>query len=204
MSAIAELIKSRISANSYDATRKLTDQQIAELIELATHSPSAFNLQNWRFVAVRSTEAKQRLLPLAYGQMKVMDAAVTFIVCGTLKPHATLPAALQPAVDAGILDQATFDMWVGAAQGMYSENPSLQRDEAIRSGSLAAMTLMLAATGLGMVSTPMIGFDQGAVAQAFGLSADEIPVMMVTVGFPASGNWPQKPRKAVQDVLELV
>ncbi|MCF5224369.1 nitroreductase family protein [Pseudomonas syringae] len=204
MSAIAEIIKSRISANSYDATRKLTDQQIAELIELATHSPSAFNLQNWRFVAVRSAEAKQRLLPLAYGQMKVMDAAVTFIVCGTLKPHATLPAALQPAVDAGILDQATFDMWVGAAQGMYSENPALQRDEAIRSGSLAAMTLMLAAAGLGMVSTPMIGFDQGAVAQAFGLSADEIPVMMVTVGFPASGNWPQKPRKAVQDVLELV
>lgn len=204
MSAIAELIKSRISANSYDATRKLTDQQIAELIELATHSPSAFNLQNWRFVAVRSAEAKQRLLPLAYGQMKVMDAAVTIIVCGTLKPHATLPAALQPAVDAGILDQATFDMWVGAAQGMYSENPSLQRDEAIRSGSLAAMTLMLAAAGLGMVSTPMIGFDQGAVTQAFGLSADEIPVMMVTVGFPASGNWPQKPRKAVQDVLEFV
>lgn len=204
MSAIAELIKSRISANSYDATRKLTDQQIAELIELATHSPSAFNLQNWRFVAVRSAEAKQRLLPLAYGQMKVRDAAVTFIVCGTLKPHATLPAALQPAVDAGILDQATFDMWVGAAQGMYSENPALQRDEAIRSGSLAAMTLMLAAAGLGMVSTPMIGFDQGAVAQAFGLSADEIPVMMVTVGFPASGNWPQKPRKAVQDVLEFV
>lgn len=204
MSAIAELIKSRISANSYDATRKLTDQQIAELIELATHSPSAFNLQNWRFVAVRSAEAKQRLLPLAYGQMKVMDAAVTIIVCGTLQPHATLPAALQPAVDAGILDQATFDMWVGAAQGMYSENPSLQRDEAIRSGSLAAMTLMLAAAGLGMVSTPMIGFDQGAVTQAFGLSADEIPVMMVTVGFPASGNWPQKPRKAVQDVLEFV
>jgi nitroreductase len=204
MSAIAEIIKSRISANSYDPTRTLSDQQIAELIELATHSPSAFNLQNWRFVAVRSPEAKQRLLPLAYGQMKVMEAAVTFIVCGTLKPHATLPASLQPAVDAGILDQATFDMWVGAAQGMYSENPALQRDEAIRSGSLAAMTLMLAAAGLGMVSTPMIGFDQGAVAEAFGLSADEIPVMMVTVGFPAPGNWPQKPRKAVQDVLEFV
>jgi nitroreductase len=133
-----------------------------------------------------------------------VDAAVTFIVCGTLKPHETLPASLKPAVDAGILDPAIFDMWVGAAQGMYSDNPRLQRDEAIRSGSLAAMTLMLAATGLGMVSTPMIGFDQGAVAEAFGLSADEIPVMMVTVGYAGSDNWPQKPRKAVQDVLELV
>jgi nitroreductase len=144
------------------------------------------------------------LLPLAFGQQKVMDSAVTFIVCGTLNPHETLPAALKPTLDAGIIDQAIYDMWVGAAQGMYQENPQLQRDEAIRSGSLAAMTLMLAAKGQGLVSTPMIGFDQSAVAQAFGLSATEIPVMLITVGYPGSANWPQKPRKAVNDVLQFV
>ncbi|MGC6371936.1 nitroreductase family protein [Pseudomonas sp. K2I15] len=204
MSGIAEVIKSRISANSYDTERQLTDEQIAELINLATHAPSAFNLQNWRFVAVRSTEAKARLLPLAFGQQKVVEAAVTFIVCGTLNPHETLPAALKPSVDAGIIDQSIYDMWVGAAQGMYQENPQLQRDEAIRSGSLAAMTLMLAAKGQGLVSTPMIGFDQSAVTTEFGLSATEVPVMLVTVGYPGTTNWPQKPRKAVNDVLQFV
>ena len=204
MSGIAEVIKSRISANSYDTARQLTDAQIAELIDLATHAPSAFNLQNWRFVAVRSTEGKARLLPLALGQQKVVDAAVTFIVCGTLNPQATLPASLKPTLDAGIIDQAIYDMWLGAAQGMYAQNPQLQRDEAIRSGSLAAMTLMLAAKGQGLVSTPMIGFDQSAVAQAFGLSDTEIPVMLVTVGYPGATNWPQKPRKAVNDVLQFV
>ncbi|WP_321848068.1 nitroreductase family protein [Pseudomonas paraveronii] len=204
MSGIAEVIKSRISANSYDTERQLTDQQIAELIDLATHAPSAFNLQNWKFLAVRSTEAKARLLPLAFGQQKIMDATVTFIVCGTLKPHETLPAALKPTLDAGIIDQAIYDMWVGAAQGMYQENPQLQRDEAIRSGSLAAMTLMLAAKGHGLVSTPMIGFDQAAVVKEFALSDVEIPVMLVTVGYPGATNWPQKPRKAVNDVLLFV
>jgi nitroreductase len=204
MSSIVEVIKSRISANSYDAERKLSDQEITDLIDLATHAPSAFNLQNWRFVAVRSAEAKARLLPLAYGQEKVVDSAVTFIVCGTLNPHQTLPASLKPSVDAGILDQSIFDMWVGAATGMYQDNPQLQRDEAIRSGSLAAMTLMLAAKGQGLLSTPMIGFDQAGVAEAFNLAADEIPVMLVTVGYPGSTNWPQKPRKAVKDVLDFV
>ncbi len=91
MSTIAEVIKSRISANSYDTARTLNDQEISDLIDLATHAPSAFNLQNWRFLAVRSPEAKARLLPLAYGQQKVIDAAVTFIVCGTLNPHQSLP-----------------------------------------------------------------------------------------------------------------
>lgn len=204
MPNIAEVIKSRISGNSYDTQRALSDAQIADLIELATYAPSAFNAQNWRFVAVRSAEAKARLLPLAYGQEKVVDSAVTFIVCGTLNPHQSLPASLKPAVDAGILDQSIFDMWVGAATGMYQDNPQLQRDEAIRSGSLAAMTLMLAAKGQGLLSTPMIGFDQAGVAAAFNLAAYEIPVMLVTVGYPGSGNWPQKPRKAVKDVLEYV
>lgn len=204
MSDIASIIKSRISANSYDTERSLSDQQVAELIELATHAPSAFNLQNWKFLAVRSAEAKARLLPLAWGQQKIVDAAVTFIVCGTLNPHETLPSALKPTLDAGIIDQAIYDMWVGAAEGMYKENPQLQRDEAIRSGSLAAMTLMLAAKGQGLVSTPMIGFDQSAVAREFGLSDLEIPVMLITVGYPGATNWPQKPRKAVNDVLQFV
>lgn len=204
MSAIAETIQSRISANSYDIDRPLSDRQIADLIDLATHAPSAFNLQNWRFLAVRSAEAKARLLPLAWGQQKVVDAAVTFIVCGTLNPHETLSAALTPTLTAGIIDQSVFDMWVSAAHGMYADNPQLQRDEAIRSGSLAAMTLMLAAKGQGLVSTPMIGFDQPAVAAEFGLADTEIPVMLVTVGYPGAINWPHKPRKQVEDVLEFV
>lgn len=201
MSNIDHLIQSRVSANSYDKSHKLTEGDISTLIELATHAPSAFNLQNWRFVAVHSDEAKQRLLPLAYGQQKVADAAVTFIVCGTLAPHTTLSAALKPTLDAGIISQAIFDGWVGAAQNMYRDNPTLQRDEAIRSGALAAMTLMLAAQGRGLVSGPMIGFDPVGVAKAFGLTDHDVPVMLVTVGRPGLGNWPQKPRKPVTEVL---
>lgn len=204
MSTIADISKSRISANSYDSARMLGDKEISELVELATHAPSAFNLQNWHFVAVRSPEAKKRLLPLAYGQQKLLEAAVSFIVCGTLSPHQSLPSSLKPTLDAGIIDQSIYDMWVSAAQGMYQDDPQLQRDEAIRSGSLAAMTLMLAAKGQGMVSTPMIGFDAVAVSQTFGLFATEVPVMLVTVGFPGETNWPKKPRKAVQEVLDFI
>ena len=203
MTIFSDLIKSRTSANNYDRTRKLSNEEIAQLISLATHSPSAFNFQNWKFVAVHSDAAKARLLPLAFNQPKVMDAAVTFIVCGTLEPHLTLPATLKPSLDAGIIDEATYNGWVGAANSMYQENASLQRDEAVRSGAMAAMTLMLAAQGQGLVSCPMIGFDQAGVAAEFGLLATDVPVMLVTVGHPGASNWPQKPRRAVAQVLSF-
>lgn len=203
MNAFSDLIKTRTSANNYDPVRSLTDEEISELIELATYSPSAFNAQNWKFVAVKTAAAKAKLLPLAFNQAKVTDAAVTFIVCGTLEPHLGLPAALRPSCDAGIIDAATYQGWVSAASSMYNENPMLQRDEAVRSGAMAAMTLMLAAQSRGLVSCPMIGFDPAGVASAFHLHPSDVPVMLLTVGHPGAENWQQKPRKAVAEVLSF-
>ena len=204
MSSIIELMEQRTSASAYDPSRTLTQDQIKKLIHTAGKAPSAFNLQNWRVIAVTSDSAKQRLHPLAFQQPKVLDAAVTFIVCGTLNEHKTIRSALEPTLSAGIIDQATYEGWVGAAQGMYADNPAMQRDEAIRSGALLAMSLMLVAQGEGLVSCPMIGFDPAGVASEFQLTQDEIPVMLVTVGYSGEGNWPQKPRKAVDEILTLV
>ena len=49
----------------------------------------------------------------------------------------------------------------------------------------------------------MTGFDAAGVAQAFGLRQEEVPVMLVAMGYAQEGNWPQKPRRPVNDVLEL-
>ncbi|KPW88365.1 MULTISPECIES: nitroreductase family protein [Pseudomonas] len=204
MVTVTQALQSRFSAHSYDPTHVLSEQDISGLIDLTRHAPSAFNLQNWRFIAVHTQASKATLLSLAYSQEKVVDAAVTFIVCGTLDPHKTIAGSLRPSVDAGILDEATFKGWVGAVEGMYADNPGMQRDEAVRSASLAAMTLMMVATEKGLASTPMIGFDQAGVAAAFNLGDREVPVMLVTVGRAGANNWPQKPRRATRDILSIV
>lgn len=203
MSTIFDLINQRTSASSYDASKLLSENEIEELVDFSSKSPSAFNLQNWKIIAVKTPDAKKRLFDKAFGQQKVLDAAVTFIVCGTLNVHETISSSLQPTLDAGIIDQATFDGWVGAVNNMYSENKTQQRDEAVRSGSLFAMSLMLVAQGKGLISCPMIGFDASGVSAEFGLAENELPVMLVTVGYSREGNWPQKPRKSVQDILSF-
>jgi nitroreductase len=201
--AFTTLLQTRTSANNFDASQSLSDEQITELVSLATLAPSSFNAQNWGFIAVRTPEAKAQLKALAYGQAKVTDAAVTFIVVGKLEMHKGLPSAVKPLLDAGAIDQAAYDGWIGMANGMYEGNAQIQRDEAVRSGSLAGMTLMLAAQDQGLASGPMIGFDAAGVSAAFGLSATELPVMLIAVGPAAAGNWPQKPRRPIADVLRF-
>jgi len=200
MSAIRDLIESRVSANYFDPAAPVSDEQVAELARLATLAPSAYNVQNWQFVAVRSQEAREKLRELSYGQQKVVDAPVTFIISGTLRAQDQVAAALKPAVDKGILIQPVVDSWTRMAQSMDGDERA-QRDEALRSASLAAMTMILAAEGMGLSSCAMTGFDAQAVHAAFGLGANEVPVMLVAVGQAAQGNWPQKPRRPLDDVL---
>jgi len=115
-----------------------------------------------------------------------------------------LAQALQPSVEAGIFGQEMLEGWVAAATSGHENNFSKQRDEAFRSASLAAMTLMLAAEDMGLATGPMSGFDTEAVSKAFNLTDKDIPVMLITAGYAAENNWPQKPRKPLEQVLEIV
>ena len=196
-------IHDRISAQHFDASRSLSDDLIKKLVAAATEAPSSFNIQHWRFIAVTDAAKKEALTAAAYGQQKVAASAVTFIILGDLKGHAKLPDISRRSVDAGLLPQAVADQWIEMANGMYGGSEAFARDEAIRSGSMAAMTLMLAAQAMGLVSGPMIGFDPVQVKALFNIADQYVPVMLLPVGYPAPGNVGRKPRLGVDEVLSF-
>ena len=193
----------RTSVNLFDPSHTLKRAQVEELIRLATLSPSAYNLQNWRFVAVHSAEKKAELRRVAQDQAKVTDAAATVIVVGQLPTGRELPERFDALVKAGLMPQAMLDQLGQHAQAFY-EDDQARRDEAVRSAGLAASTLMLAAQAHGLATCPMVGFDPVGVSQSFDLGQNEVPVMLIAIGRAADGNWPQKPRRAIRDVLAFV
>jgi nitroreductase len=202
--AIIESIVSRRTTKYYDPAATLSDDQIRELVRIGTTAPTSFHLQNWRFIAVRSPEAKARLRPIAWKQPAITEAAVTFIVCGQLADSSVIPQRLAPLVEAGIMPAKMVPEWEIPARDLYMEYPQRQRDEAVRTATFGAAAMIYAARALGLGSTPMIGFDAEAVHREFGLAKDEVPVMLLSVGPERSGNWAQKPRLPVAEVLDLV
>lgn len=201
--SVKQALEQRTAINFFDASKALTDDQITELVRLATLAPTAFNLQNWHFVAVKSESAKQKLHAAAYGQQKVLDAAMTFIVCGELESHQKFDRVVKTLIEQGGVSEADAAVWKAKVIATHENNAEVQRAEAFRSASLAAMALMLAAEEQGLATGPMSGFDPAAVSAAFDLPATRIPVMLVAVGYAAEGNYPQKPRLAVTEVLDI-
>lgn len=202
--AVIECILSRSAAKYYDPAAALSDDQIRELVLIGTTAPTSFHLQNWRFIAVRTREAKARLSPIAWNQPPITEAAVTFIVCGQLADSSVIPERLAPLVEAGVMPAKMVPEWEIPARDLYKDYPQRQRDEAVRTGAFGAAAMIYAARSLGLGSTPMIGFDAEAVHREFGLADDEVPVLLLSVGAERPGNWSQKPRRPVADVLDLV
>lgn len=193
-------IHQRFSANMFDSERPIGDDLLNQLIDAARQAPSAFNMQQSRFLAVQDLEARKTLRAIAYDQAKVEMAPLVIVVLGDLHAHEHFPEIAQSDQTAGIYNQDLADYFIQAVQSTYAD-PRRAHDEAIRSSSLAAMNLMTAATALGLVTGPMIGFDPAKLKKTFNIADHYLPVIMITVGYPAEGNWPKKTRRSVDTVL---
>ena len=84
-----DLIEQRASTNHFDPSHRLETSEIQRLVQLATRAPTAYNLQNWRFIAVCTPEAKRTLRALAYGLLRLhapVDATLRIGLVSIEKP----------------------------------------------------------------------------------------------------------------------
>jgi nitroreductase len=195
-----QLVRDRATIEDFDPARDLSESEIRELIEDTIHAPSSFNIQHWRFVAVRRIEDKQRLREAAYGQVHVEHAAVTFIILGDTKGVEKLPQIVEQAVACGALPERKGVAWLRMAGSIYGDE-KIARDEAMRSGSLAAMILMLCAEARGLASAALSGFDAARVMRDFEIDERYVPVMLLAVGHPRGEAGVRQPRMPVDQVL---
>jgi len=193
---VSEALKTRLSANVYDPEAEMTKEQITELVELASEAPTSFNTQNWHVVAVTDQEVRKQLRASAWDQPKVTDSAVLFAVLGNTNVTEKLSESMKLATDANVVESEIREWFETNAANFYKDQPQLSRDEALRSGSYLAMSLMLAGQEKGYGSGPMIGFDAEKVAEILKVPKNYVVTVLIAMGPLASeGNWNRKPRR---------
>ncbi len=179
---VKEAIETRRSIKSYDTHHKLTQAEIDELMQLTMLAPTAFNIQNWRFVVVTDPVLRQQIRAVSWNQAQVEEASLLIVLTADLKAWAKQPERYWQNAP-----KAVADILVPAIGHYYENNEQVQRDEAMRSCGMAAMTIMLAAKEMGYDTCPMDGFDFDAVGKLLNLPADHIPAMFVVIGKPLKG-----------------
>ncbi len=195
---VTEAIESRRAIKSFDPEHRLSEAEQDRLIELTMLSPTAFNLQHWRFVVVRDPAQRQAIREVAWDQAQVTDASMLVILCGRRdvwehdveRVWKNAPENIQ-------------EMMAGAIDAYYRGLPQVERDEVMRSCGLAGQTLMLAAREMGLDSCPMDGFDYEAVGKLINLPDNHLISFMVAIGKKADEVWPRPGQLSLEEVRQV-
>lgn len=170
-------IESRRAIRKFEPAHAISDEETRALMNLVLLSPSAFNLQHWRFVLVRDTALRAEIQAACRMQPQIAEASLLVVVCADLAAWRGAPERYWPSAPDD-MREALADM----ARGHYEGREQFQRDEAMRSCGIAAQTLMLAAQGMGYATCPMDLGDLDAVARIVALPPDHVVAMLIAVG----------------------
>ncbi len=189
-------IKERRAVKHFDPEHELTEAEIEELIQLAMLSPTAFNLQHWRFVIVKDKALRKQIRSVSWDQAQVTDASLLIILTADMNSWKKEPEQYWRNAD-----KEVQDFLVPAINGYYDGKEQVQRDEAFRSMGIAAQTLMITARAMGYDSCPMDGFDFGEVGKLINLPDDHVIGMFVAIGKATQAAWPRPGQLSREEVL---
>ena len=191
-----DAIRSRRAVKHYDANHSMTEEEVNELLSLAVLSPTAFNIQNWRFVVVTDQELRKQIREVAWDQAQVTDASLFIVLCADLKSWERQSSRYW--INA---PQEVQEFMLPAIDEYYRGKDQVQRDEAMRSCGIVAQTLMLAAKSMGYDSCPMDGFDFKKVAELIHLPDDHVIAMFVAIGKGTKEPWPRPGQLGLDEVI---
>jgi len=191
-----EAIISRRAIKAFDGAFAMSESDEKALLSLAMLSPTAFNIQNWRFVVVKDSALRSQIREVAWGQAQVTDSSLFVIICADLKAWEKEPGRYWANAPTEVQN-----FMLPAIDAYYRGRDDTQRDEAFRSCGIAAQTLMLAAKQMGYDSCPMDGFDFDKVAQLIQLPENHVIAMFVAIGKGIKDAMPRGGQLAMDEVV---
>lgn len=187
MEPIIESLNWRYATKVFDPKKKLSNEQVETLLEVARLAPSSFGLAPWKFILVENPDLRKKIRDVAWNQSQVTDAS--HIIVFSAKNE-----LLQDDVEKFIaLTASTRDLPIDSLDS-YKEM-ILNFKNALSDDAIKAWNERQTYIPLGMVlsvaaqmhidACPMEGFDQKAVGEILGLT-EYHPVAIVALGFRSS------------------
>jgi nitroreductase len=184
--SVREAAEQRRSIRAFEP-EAIPREDLEQILDVVRLAPSAFNLQPWRFVVVEDPELKGRLAAAAFDQPQVHSAPAVIVLYTDMEDTlATVDEVLHPGLDAEARDRTRRSIL-----NLFGSQPVEQRESwAAGQGFIALGYLLLAAEAHGYQTSPMSGFDLGAVKELLGLpEAARIPAL-VAIGRGTEAGFP--------------
>ncbi len=171
--------------------QEVTDQELREIYDITRMGATAFNSQPLRITWVRSTEARQRLVPLmAEGnQARVSSAPVTAILSADKKWHRRF---------------SEFAPQAAALESMFESQPEVSASTGMNNANMQAGYFLTAVRALGLDAGPMSGADFAAIEKEFLADKNQTPCLIVNIGHDGETSYPRGVRYEFEDATSTL
>ncbi|MFE9635741.1 nitroreductase family protein [Streptomyces sp. NPDC006463] len=187
--SVAEAIRTRRTVRHY-LPDPIPQSMLDELLDLAVEAPTSWNLQDRSIVAVSGDEGRAGLAWATGGQPQPQEAPVVLVFVA--EPQAWREDhgdVYEQARRSGAWNDEFIAGFSAASQAFQEDldRRGLLREYAVKDAVIAASFVMLAATGMGLATSPMNGWDEAKVKKVIGIAdRDDLAVaLLVSVGYPA-------------------
>ncbi len=174
---VSEAIESRRSIKYFEPDFELPAADVEALCTAARLSPTAFNIQNGRYVLVRDAALKAEIRKAAWDQPQVSGCSLLMVLCYDLMAWDRDPERYWSNAPPAVAQQMVSEI-----RDFYRDDEKLQRDEGMRTCGIAAGAVMLQARELGLDTCAMDGFDYKRVGHLIHLPADHEICLMIAIG----------------------
>lgn len=180
-----DVVFNRHSVKEFNVNKKISREEMIQILEEATFAPSSVNLQPWRFVVVESDEAKDKLRPLIRFNVRQNDTSSAMIlIFGDMKCYEKTEEIYNKAVEKGYMTENVKKQMMDLVLPAYKNFSQSKMNDVVKiDSSLLAMQLMLVARAHGYDTNAIGGFEADQLAQAFGLDPERyVPVIIIAIG----------------------
>ncbi|MFJ2595287.1 nitroreductase family protein [Streptomyces erythrochromogenes] len=189
--SVAEAIRTRRTVRHYRPD-PIPQATLDALLDLAVEAPTSWNLQDRSIVAVLGDEGRAGLAWATGGQPQPQEAPVVLVFVA--EPQAWRDDhsdVHEQARCSGAWNDEFIEMFSAASRAFQKDldQRGLLREYAVKDAVIAASFVMLAATEMGLATSPMNGWDEAKVKKVIGIGGrDDLAIaLLVSVGYPAEG-----------------
>ena len=197
---VDQLVQTRRSVRDFRPEPVDLDD-LTRIIGLTSMTPSAWNLQPWRFVVVTDPAVKAELQTASFGQKQVGEAPVVVaLYCDMVAAlervddalHPSMPPEAKAGYKANILN--TFAAMTPEARDAWGN----------AQGNIALGYLLLLLEVHGYATSPMLGFSPPEVRRVLALPDHATIPALVAIGQPATDKLAPPHRFPLAELVRFV
>ena len=206
MNSVLEHRTWRYATKKFDASKKVSEQDLETLLEATRLSASSYGLQPYHVFVVTDPEIREKLKPVSWGQSQITDASHLIIFANVVDfGEELVDAYVQNASTTRNIPTESLKGYADFMKSKLLELPAETKNNwTTKQAYIAFSNMMQAAAELKIDTCPMEGFEHGAYNEILGLTEKDLNAAVVlAIGYRSEEDGTQHLAKVRKSKEEL-